>query len=171
MARVRVAVYVTRPTASGPELLSFTHRDFPEAGVQVPAGGVEPGEDLESAARRECLEETGIAVIRELYALGVDQSPHPETGVERVTVFFHAALGQAAPDGWRHVVGGVGTDDGMVFDCRFAPLDDVGPTLVDGQDGFLGMIPARVRPAVGAAPGEGRRPPVSSRSAAAGRCP
>ncbi|MFJ9690565.1 NUDIX domain-containing protein [Kitasatospora sp. NPDC101183] len=154
MARVRVAVYVTRPGAGGPELLSFAHRDFPGAGIQVPAGGVEPGEDLESAVRRECLEETGIAEIRDLYALGVDQSPHPETGVERVTVFFHAELGRAAPDQWRHVVGsdgngGVGADDGMVFDCRFAPLGEVGPTLVDGQDGFLGMIPARPRLADG----------------------
>ncbi|MBD0675828.1 hypothetical protein BU198_35335 [Streptomyces sp. CBMA156] len=68
-------------------------------------------------------------------------------------MFFHAELGQAAPDQWRHVVGGVGTDDGMVFDCRFAPLGEVGPTLVDGQDGFIGIIPTRVRPAVDGARG------------------
>ncbi|MCX4713025.1 MULTISPECIES: aminotransferase class I/II-fold pyridoxal phosphate-dependent enzyme [Streptomyces] len=142
MARVRVAVYVTRPSGNGPELLSFAHRDFPDAGIQVPAGGVDPGEDLETAARRECMEETGIAAIRDLRALGVDQSPHPATGQDRVTVFFHAVIDQTAPDEWRHIVGGVGTDDGMVFDCRFAPLAEVGPTLVDGQDGFIDQIPA-----------------------------
>ncbi|MFJ5736187.1 nucleotidyltransferase family protein [Streptomyces microflavus] len=140
MARVRVAVYVTRPGTESTDVLTFAHRDFPEAGIQVPAGGVEPGENLEAAAIRECAEETGITAIRDLTALGVDQSPHPETGQERVTVFFHAHLGQPAPDHWQHTVGGTGTDDGMVFDCRFQPVEEAESDLVDRQGELLGAV-------------------------------
>jgi len=41
-------------------LLVFIHPDAPEAGIQVPAGSVEPGEHPSTAARRELEEETGI---------------------------------------------------------------------------------------------------------------
>jgi ADP-ribose pyrophosphatase YjhB (NUDIX family) len=133
-------LYVTRQGVRGPELLSFTHRDFPEAGIQVPAGGVKHGEDLETAMRRECLEETGISVIGHLRALGVQQSRSPSTGRDRITVFFHAEAAQDLPESWRHVVGGTGGDHGLVFDCRFAPLADAAASLVEGQAEFVTMI-------------------------------
>jgi len=43
-------------------LLVFTHDEVPieVAGVQVPAGSIEPGESPEAAAVREVLEETGL---------------------------------------------------------------------------------------------------------------
>jgi 8-oxo-dGTP pyrophosphatase MutT (NUDIX family) len=41
-------------------LLMFEHPDAPEAGLQVPAGTVQAGEELLVAAHRELLEETGI---------------------------------------------------------------------------------------------------------------
>lgn len=59
-ARVRTAAYVTREGAGGLEVLVFDHRDHPEAGTQVPAGGVEPGEVLADAVVREVAEETGL---------------------------------------------------------------------------------------------------------------
>ena len=52
----KVVAYITR----GDELLVFTHRDSPEAGVQVPAGTVEEGETLDAAVLREVHEETGL---------------------------------------------------------------------------------------------------------------
>lgn len=45
---------------SNNKLLVFKHRDYAEAGVQVPAGTVESGESVEKALYREILEETGI---------------------------------------------------------------------------------------------------------------
>ncbi len=57
----KVAVLVTRPGPNGPELLVFEHAGIP-AGVQVPAGTVEPGEEVRAAALRELAEETGIVV-------------------------------------------------------------------------------------------------------------
>lgn len=55
-------------------LLVFTHDDVPieEAGVQVPAGSVEPGEEPSVAAVREVLEETGIRA-RVAHELGVER--------------------------------------------------------------------------------------------------
>lgn len=41
--RIRVAAYVIRHRAV-PELLVFDHVGMPEAGTQVPAGGVKSGE-------------------------------------------------------------------------------------------------------------------------------
>ena len=60
IGRVRVAVYVTRDTENGREVLVFDHGDHAEAGTQIPAGGVEDDERLSDAAAREVLEETGL---------------------------------------------------------------------------------------------------------------
>ena len=59
--RERVVVYVER----GDGLLVFDHRDDSEAGTQVPAGGIDAGEDLADAVRREVLEETGVRIEAE----------------------------------------------------------------------------------------------------------
>jgi 8-oxo-dGTP pyrophosphatase MutT (NUDIX family) len=43
----------------GRKVLVFRHRDAPEAGIQVPAGTVDAGEEPRAAAMREAAEETG----------------------------------------------------------------------------------------------------------------
>lgn len=53
----KVAVFITRPTSAGTELLLFRH---PHAGIQIPAGSVEEGEDIDAAALREAHEESGL---------------------------------------------------------------------------------------------------------------
>ena len=115
-------VYVEREDG----LLVFDHRDHREAGTQVPAGGVRPGEDLIAAVRREVREETGVELTGEPTLLGthehLDGLGRPaETHVFRVD----------APDGlasaWEHVVGGDGGDVGLVFECRFDPAPKLWP--------------------------------------------
>lgn len=131
--RVRVAVYVTR----GDEVLVFDHIDFPEAGVQIPAGGIEPGERLEDAVVREVGEETGVRSVNVKASLGVQQRPHPDTGAPRVTVFYHATAAEAR-DRWAHMVqSGLGGDDGLRFQCYFLPIVDCFGLLADGQDELL----------------------------------
>jgi ADP-ribose pyrophosphatase YjhB (NUDIX family) len=88
----KVAVLVTRPGPDGPELLVFEHADEP-AGVQVPAGTVEPGEDVRAAAIRELHEETGV-VVDDVELLWV-QDEVLERG--RALVTEHVPL-RAAPD-------------------------------------------------------------------------
>lgn len=51
----KVSAFITR----GEELLVFTQPEHPEAGVQVPAGTMEPAEEPIVAALREAAEETG----------------------------------------------------------------------------------------------------------------
>ena len=52
----KVFAYITHQN----RLLVFRHTDFPQAGIQVPAGTVKTNEDLEAAVLREAQEETGL---------------------------------------------------------------------------------------------------------------
>lgn len=138
-ARIRVGAYVTRRKGSGEaELLVFDHQDFPHAGTQVPAGGVEAHEPLGAAVRREVREETGVDDLVAIEALAVQQRPHPTCGQERVTVFFHAETSEQR-DGWTHVVTGdeKDQDSGLVLRCYFVPSGEAAEILVDAQGEFL----------------------------------
>lgn len=55
---LQVTVFPFRMTLSGPEYAVFRRAD--DGCWQAVAGGVEDGEDLVSAARRESLEEAGL---------------------------------------------------------------------------------------------------------------
>jgi 8-oxo-dGTP pyrophosphatase MutT (NUDIX family) len=112
--RQRVVVYVER----GRELLVFDHRDHPEARTQVPAGGVDPEEDLQAAVAREVAEETGVKLVAESSLLGthdhLDGLGRPAT-----SHFFRVDAPSGLPDQWEHVVTGKGEDADLVFLCRF----------------------------------------------------
>ncbi|MEL6402728.1 MAG: NUDIX domain-containing protein [Chloroflexota bacterium] len=54
----------------GRKLLVFEQPDAPEAGIQVPAGSIEPNEAPADAARREAHEETGLKNLRLVRFLG-----------------------------------------------------------------------------------------------------
>ncbi|WP_328459402.1 NUDIX hydrolase [Streptomyces sp. NBC_00448] len=140
-ARVRTAAYVTRSAPRGLELLVFDHRDHPDAGTQVPAGGVDPGELLTEAVLREITEETGAAAVSVGPALAVQQRPHPHTGQPQVTVFFHARSTETR-DTWTHTVAGQESDEdyGLVFRCRFIPVEQAAGLLADGQGEFIHLV-------------------------------
>ena len=147
MTRVRVALYLTRGSGDGQEVLVFTQPDAPEAGSQIPAGGLNEGEDLTTAVIRECAEETGVECISDLRALAIDQTPHSVTGEGRVTVFFHAKVGDdRLPGRWLHIVGGRDFDRGMRYECSFEPITQIGPKLADGQGNHLSLVDSE-RPA------------------------
>ncbi len=56
MTTEKVLIYITQ----NDRLLVFRHTQFPEAGIQVPAGTIKAGEDPLQAALREAWEETGL---------------------------------------------------------------------------------------------------------------
>ena len=62
----KVFAYITH----GHRLLVFRHADFPKAGIQVPAGTVQPDEHPDAAVLREVYEETGLSDFTEVYFLG-----------------------------------------------------------------------------------------------------
>ncbi|MEU8302370.1 NUDIX domain-containing protein [Actinomadura sp. NPDC048955] len=139
--RIRVAAYVIRHRP-GPELLVFDHVGLPQAGTQVPAGGVQPGETPERAVLREVLEETGLRTASVVGRLGMDDKPHPDTGRPRRTTYFHLHVPATTADAWNHEVCGDGDDAGLAFACRFLPLPLTRP-LADDQDAWLGRIDPR----------------------------
>jgi 8-oxo-dGTP pyrophosphatase MutT (NUDIX family) len=63
----KVTAFVVRPSGTGHDLLLFEHSS---AGIQIPAGSVEPGEAARDAALREAREETGLADLAVRQALG-----------------------------------------------------------------------------------------------------
>ncbi|WP_103939741.1 NUDIX hydrolase [Thermomonospora echinospora] len=136
--RIRVAAYVIRHRTV-PELLVFDHVGMPQAGTQVPAGGVQPGEELEQAVLREVFEETGLHTTSLIEQLVVENKPHPDTRQPRRTTYFHLQAPATTADAWNHTVCGDGDDTGLTFACRFLPLPLTQP-LADDQDAWLGRI-------------------------------
>ena len=120
--RRRVAVYVER----GSDLLVFEHRDHPEAGTQIPAGGLERDEPPEAGAVREVFEETGLRLAAAPSLLGTHE--HPDgLGRPSRTYFFRINAPSDAPDAWEHRVTGDGGDNDLVFLCRFDPAPTLWP--------------------------------------------
>jgi ADP-ribose pyrophosphatase YjhB (NUDIX family) len=124
LLRKRVVAYVTR----GRELLVFEHKGMPEVPTQVPAGRVDAHEDLETALAREVEEETGLTGIR-VVAVLADADDFERLfgpGAHRSQA-FHALADAHGPSEWEHPVTGTGMDAGLVFVCRWVPLDEAPP--------------------------------------------
>ncbi len=131
-------MYCTLDAPAGVEILVFEHRDFPEAGVQVPAGGIEAGETVEQAALRELHEETGvvasgatvIARAREMHFNGYwcDNS------------YTHVALTKLSRAQWQHIVSAGEGDEGLVFNCSFVPLAHASAALHETQSLHLSAL-------------------------------
>lgn len=123
--REKALVYLTRGTD---ELLVLEHTEaFPDAGVQVPAGGVEPGEDPEATARRELFEEVGLriagpAVHLDSYLWSNEAAP------SRIRHYYWLMASPSTPDAWSHVVSAGDEDEGRIFLLSFRPVADPGLT-------------------------------------------
>jgi 8-oxo-dGTP pyrophosphatase MutT (NUDIX family) len=115
----KVLIYLLRPAAGPSEVLVFQHRDYPEAGVQVPAGTVEPGEDVAATAYREVLEESGLGAERVHLVQKLTDFPEPQWQQHRHVFLFRPLV--PLPDTWSHTVHGHGEDEGMVFNFYWLP--------------------------------------------------
>ncbi len=136
----KALAYVTR----GDELLVFLHRDFPDAGLQVPSGTVEDGEDTERAALRELYEESGLDEVRIVRFLGRDTyyGMAPIRGEVWDRYAYHMELTGDAPSRWLHFEcdpsGGRG--EPIAFCLFWMRLDDPGLRLSGGKGDFLELI-------------------------------
>jgi ADP-ribose pyrophosphatase YjhB (NUDIX family) len=120
LLRKRVVAFVTR----GTELLVFDYEGLTE----LPGGRIDAHESLEEGIVREVEEETGLADVRvveeladarafeQLYGRGVHE-----------TYVFHLVTEAETPDAWEHHVTGTGMDAGLVYACRWVPVDDCPP--------------------------------------------
>lgn len=127
VVRKRVAAYVTREREGRTELLVFDHKDMPDVPTQVPAGRVETTETLEEGLVREVEEETGL-IVKPLRLLA-DAEEHARTfgPGPHETFAFHALADPGGLDSWEHRVTGTEMDFGLVFTCRWVPLEDCPP--------------------------------------------
>ena len=95
----KVYAYITSPEN---QLLVFRHVDFPEAGIQVPGGTVEPGEAVEQAVMREAQEETGISNLKLVQNLGVSHRDMKAFGLSVIHErhYYHLTHQMAAGSEW-----------------------------------------------------------------------
>lgn len=116
----KVLAYITHQRDADLQLLVFDHRDYPDAGTQVPAGTVEDGEPVEAALWREVLEEAGLkaAQLRLVRKL----AEQPDATFRNTRHVYHLAALDDLPDAWTHLVRGAGGDRGLVFVYRWETL-------------------------------------------------
>ncbi len=104
----------------------------------LPGGGVRPGETWESAAKRECLEETGWT-IRVSGILGVYSAPETQTHTyprgERVHFVGVVFTGVAESS--------VKQRDGEASEVRFFPVDALPEPLFEPDRPVLADVVAR----------------------------
>lgn len=113
----KVWAYLIREGSRDIELLVFDHVEV-DAGVQIPAGTVEPNEDVAIAVQRELLEEAGVAVesftLLEIF--------EPDWDGQAIQAHLFAAWAPPnVQDDWIHPVTGKGEDEGMMFRYYWLP--------------------------------------------------
>ena len=135
----KVVAYVTR----GTELLVFSQPASPEAGLQVPAGTVRPGEAIEAAVHREAREETGLPGLvldRYLGERELDTAPFDREEIHE-RHFFHLTLTGDAPPVWSHLETSGGEADPIKFAFRWHDLQVSVPVLIADQGALLHRLP------------------------------
>jgi 8-oxo-dGTP diphosphatase len=141
VSRETAIAYITQ----GDRLLVFRHTQFPEAGIQVPAGTVEPGEPPQAAVLREAWEESGLQELEVRGFLGqceFDVAPYGRNMDER-RYFFHLAFRGDAPETWRHdeMNPSDGSPAPIEFEFYWVKYPDDVPELHGGQAEFLPRLP------------------------------
>ena len=122
-------------------LLVFRHADFPEAGIQVPAGTLRPGEDPVEGVLREAGEETGLEALVLDELLGVDDFDMTPYGTAEIhhRYFYHLRLEQEPPQTFQHIEAdpSSGTDEEIKMEFFWVRLPDEVPWLMAGHGRFL----------------------------------
>ncbi|WP_252504238.1 NUDIX domain-containing protein [Sporosarcina sp. Marseille-Q4943] len=138
----KVLAYITKDDHAGRKILVFEQEGNPEAGLQVPGGTIEEDELLIDALYREIEEETGIRRDQLQLNGKVDKKNYfPENRknvIHERNVFHLTYIGEDEHE-WDTCVKSTGKDNGMIFHCRWMPVNDL-PALAAGQDELIDFI-------------------------------
>lgn len=116
----KVHAYIT----FGTNLLVFRQPEFPEAGIQIPAGTIEDDEEPNNSVRREIIEETGLTnftIVRKLGVYLYDMSPYRNEIQERHV--YHVELNEEAASQWTHYEKHSGSNSDIEFAFYWVPLE------------------------------------------------
>jgi 8-oxo-dGTP pyrophosphatase MutT (NUDIX family) len=132
--RQKALAYVVREG----RLLVMRHTDYSyeEVGIQVPAGGIRPGEPAHEAAVREAREETGLrdfAVVKKLGEFDYDVTPY-RFEIQHCHV-FHLRLGEQTPERWASREEHDGRHAPTRLECFWIPLESA--HVLQGGQGML----------------------------------
>ena len=134
-ALIAAGCLVTREGPRGTEVLLVHARkaSFRKPLFGIPKGLVEPGEEIEAAARRETEEETGVQVI-----VGADLGTVRQKSGKIVHAFQATVAPEsaAAIDDKGHCV----THDDENDVCRFYPIDQAREMMIEAQREFLDRL-------------------------------
>jgi 8-oxo-dGTP diphosphatase len=138
----KVLAYITKDDHDERKILVFEQKDHPEAGLQVPGGTIEEDDPLIDALYREIEEETGIH--RDQLQLNgkvnkMNYFPAHRKNVMHERNIFHLTYIGEGDSEWDRCVGGTGSDTGMIFRCRWIPVDKM-PSLAAAQDEAIVFI-------------------------------
>ena len=141
--RLKAFAYVTQ----GERLLVFKHPFALEAGIQVPAGTVEPGEMPRAAVLREAHEETRLHQFQVVRFLGVQTQNMRAWGKSEFhqRYFYHLRCAAQTPNRWQHSErfpdGETGQGVIHIFEFYWVQLSHV-PPLAANHDWFLDQLRA-----------------------------
>ncbi len=101
--KYKVFAYITH----NHRLLVFRHIHCPEAGIQVPAGTIEPDEHPDKAVLREAFEETGLTDLTLACLLGEQERDMSDFGLNEIHYrrFYHLLCTGNPPETWQHEEG------------------------------------------------------------------
>lgn len=136
--------YITQGRGEAARLLVFRQPDFPEAGVQVPAGTIAKDEAPVAAVLREAQEETGLTELSAPRFLGqqdFDARPFGKQELHR-RHFFHLRVEGAVPENWRHYERDPSDGSGVpiAFELYWIPLSTAPDVLVASHGQLLPLL-------------------------------
>lgn len=137
---LKVVAYIIRDE----RLLVFVHADHAsplQAGVQVPAGSVRPGELPQAAVLREAFEETDLSGLRIERFLGMaEYDARPYRAEIHVRHFFHLSVdAPRVPERWTAYERGDGDIEPIRFEVFWIPLKQA-HVVSAGQAALLGRV-------------------------------
>jgi 8-oxo-dGTP pyrophosphatase MutT (NUDIX family) len=143
--RLKAFAYITHDE----RLLVFSHPHAPEAGIQVPAGTVKPGERPEEAVMREAFEETGLAGLKLAGCLGEARRDMSDFGLDEIhhRTFYHLRCENDPPDTWQHYETDLpeGDAEPILFEFFWARLPHGVPDLMADHDEMIPQLIEHLR--------------------------